>query len=229
MPRVDRLCFLLKKAMDGVGTAESVLIAIIANEPKYIVDKLIPRYDEMFNKSLEAHLDAELSGDFKKAVMQWMFGEAIGEEPPVDRITPLDDDVMEYFRKRDVLHKCVYFIGMLDATKLRKATKGIGTDEIKLTDVIVSQTRDGIKRLDEQFVFRYDMTLIGLVRDECSGDYCKFLVAIIRDEGYSIAELFRSCIKGWGTSESLLSELMCTSTNEQTLNHYTCYIIEPLL
>ena len=104
---------------------------------------------------------------------------------------------------------------MLDATKLRKATKGIGTDETKLTDVIVSQTRDGIKRLDEQFVFRYDMTLIGLVRDECSGDYCKFLVAIIRDEGYSIAELFRSCIKGWGTSESLLSELMCTSTNEQ--------------
>ena len=26
MPRIDRLCFLLKKAMDGAGTTESVLI-----------------------------------------------------------------------------------------------------------------------------------------------------------------------------------------------------------
>ena len=59
------------------------------------------------------------------------------------------------------------------------------------------------------------MTLVGLVRDECSSDYCKFLVAIIRDPSYSIAELFRSCVKGWGTDEKLLSEIICTSTNMQ--------------
>ena len=170
MPRIDRLCFLLKKAMDGAGTTESVLIAIIGNEPKYIIDKLVPRYDEMFGKSLEAHLDSELSGDFSKAVMSWMFGEAIGEDPPVDRIKPLDDDVMEYFRKRDTLRACVYYIGMQDARQLRKATKGIGTNDKRLVEVLVSQTRDGIKRLDDQFVFRYDMTLIGLVHDECGGD-----------------------------------------------------------
>lgn len=216
LPRIDRFCFLLKKAMDGVGTTESVLIQIIANESKKTVDQIIGRYDELFGKSLESHIDSEISGDFKKAVMSWMFGDAIGEDaPPENHIIPLDDDVMEYFRKRDTLRAAVYYIGLLDATKLRKATKGMGTDEAKLTEVIVSQTRDGLKRLDEQYVFRYDMTLVGLVRDECSGDYCKFLVAIIRDPSYSIAELFRGCVKGFGTDEQLLSEIICTSTNEQ--------------
>jgi hypothetical protein len=224
LPRIDRFCFLLKKATDGVGTTESVLIQIIANESKKTVDQIIDRYDELFGKSLESHIDSEISGDFKTAVMSWMFGDAIGEDaPPENQIAPLDDDVMEYFRKRNTLHAAVYYIGLLDATKLRKATKGMGTDEAKLTEVIVSQTRDGLKRLDEQFVFRYDMTLVGLVRDECSGDYCKFLVAIIRDPSYSIAELFRSCVRGWGTDEKLLSELICTSTNEQLQAAQTAY------
>jgi hypothetical protein len=215
-PRIDRFCFLLKKAMDGVGTTESVLIHIVANESKKTVDQIIDRYDELYGVSLESHLDSEISGDFKKALMSWMFGDAIGEDVPPERhITPLDDDVMEYFRRRDTLRAAVYYIGLLDATKLRKATKGMGTDEAKLTEVIVSQTRDGLKRLDEQFVFRYDMTLVGLVRDETGGDYCKFLVAVIRDPSYSIAELFRSCVQGWGTDEKLLSEIICTSTNEQ--------------
>ena len=128
-----------------------------------------------------------------------MFGDTVGEDiPPVNRIVPLDDDVMEYFRKRDVLRQCVYYIGMLDATKLRQATKGIGTDEASLTQTICLQTRDGLKRLDDQMVYRYDITLVGLVRAECSGDYSKFLVAIIRDPSYTIAELFRTCVEGWG-------------------------------
>ena len=156
LPRIDRFCFLLKKAMDGLGTSESVLIQIIANESKNTVDQIIDRYDELYGQSLESRIDSEIRGDFKKALMSWMFGDAIGEDtPPENHVTPLDDDVMEYFRKRDTLRTAVYYIGLLDATKLRKATKGLGTDEAKLTEVIVSQTRDGLKRLDEQFVFRY--------------------------------------------------------------------------
>jgi annexin A6 len=225
LPKIDRFCFLLKKSMDGVGTNESVLIQIIANEPKSTVNQIIDRYDDMYGKSLEAHIDSETSGNFKRAIMNFMFGEQIGEDaPPVDRATPLDDDVMEYFRKRDVLRNCVQYISMLDATKLRKATKGLGTNEAVLTEVVVSQTRDGIRRLDDQFVCRYDMTLVGLVRDECGGDYAKFLVAVIRDPSYSIAELFRGCVKGWGTDETLLSELICTCSNEQLLGAQEAYL-----
>jgi hypothetical protein len=136
-----------------------------------------------YGKSLEGTLDKELGGDYSKAVMSWMFGDTVGEDiPPVNRAAPLDDDVMEYFRKRDLLRQCVYYISMLDATKLRRATKGIGTDEASLTQTICAQTRDGLKRLDDQMVYRYDMTLVGLVRSECSGDY-------IRDPSYTVSHL----------------------------------------
>ena len=164
LPPIDRLCFLLYKAMDGAGTTESVVIQIIGNATKETLGKIIDRFDEMYGKSLEQTLDKELGGDFSKAVMSWMFGDTVGEDiPPVNRIAPLDDDVMEYFRKRDILRKCVHYIGMLDATKLRRATKGLGTDEQSLTQTICLQTRDGLKRLDDQMVYRYDITLVGLV------------------------------------------------------------------
>eukprot|EP01048_Picozoa_sp_COSAG05_P023733 COSAG05_NODE_5263_length_1220_cov_4.598180_2_plen_187_part_00 len=149
----------------------------------------------------------------------------MGNQPPEEQKTPLDDDVMEYFRLRDTLRQAVDFLGQLDATKLRQATKLIGTDKKVLTTVIVSQTRDGLKRLDDQYVFRYDMTLVGLVRDECSGDYAKFLIAIIRDPSYTIAELFRQAVEGWGTDESLISELICTSTNEQLQQAQRAYAL----
>ena len=223
---VDRLCFLLHKAMDGVGTNEAVIIQILGNASKRTIQEIVRRFDEMYGKSLETVLDSEIGGDFGKAVFSYVFADTIGEDiPPENRMVPLDDDVMEYFRKRDTLRKCLYYIGGLDATKLRRATKGIGTDESSLTQTICKQTRDGLKRLDDQMVFRYDITLIGLVRSECSGDYCKFLVAIIRDTGYTLAELFRTCVEGWGTDEQLLSELICTSTNQQLQDAQKAYAL----
>lgn len=226
LPPVDRLCFLLHKAMDGAGTNEAVIIQVIGNADKNSIQNIVRRYDEMYGKSLETVLDSEIGGDFGRAVLSYVFADTIGEDiPPQNRMVPLDDDVMEYFRKRDTLRKCVYYIAALDATKLRRATKGIGTDELSLTQTICNQTRDGLQRLDDQMVFRYDITLIGLVRSECSGDYCKFLVAIIRDLGYTLAELFRTCIEGWGTDESLLSELICTSTNQQLQDAQNAYAL----
>jgi nitrate reductase assembly molybdenum cofactor insertion protein NarJ len=226
LPPVDRLCFLLHKAMDGAGTNEAVIIQIIGNANKRTLRMVVNRYDEMYEKSLETTLDSEIGGDFGKAVLSYVFADTIGEDiPPENRMVPLDDDVMEYFRKRDTLRKCVYYIAALDATKLRRATKGIGTDELSLTRTICNQTRDGLKRLDDAMVFRYDITLIGLVRSECSGDYCKFLVAIIRDPGYTLAELFRTCVEGWGTDEKLLSELICTSTNQQLQDAQAAYAL----
>eukprot|EP01043_Picozoa_sp_COSAG02_P043170 COSAG02_NODE_3735_length_6311_cov_8.820348_1_plen_290_part_10 len=112
LPPVDRLCFLLHKAMDGVGTNEAVIIQTLGNASKRMIQKIVKRFDEMYGKSLETVLDSEIGGDFGKAVFSYVFADTIGEDiPPENRLVPLDDDVMEYFRKRDTLRKCVYYIG----------------------------------------------------------------------------------------------------------------------
>ena len=133
-------------------------------------------------------------------------------------MVPLDDDVMEYFRKRDT-SASVYYIGALDATKLRRATKGIGTDESSLTQVICKQ-RDGLKRLDDQMA-PHDILRSGYTFRVQR--YSKFLVAIIRDTGYTLAELFGHVLRVGGpmrsyyrSSSALRQTSSCTTHRKRT-------------
>lgn len=65
---------------------------------------------------------------------------------------------------------------------LRKAIKGLGTDENALTRVVVTQAEVNLQRIKEEYRKRNDVPLERAIAGDTSGDYEKMLLALIQDE-----------------------------------------------
>ncbi|KAL8478976.1 hypothetical protein ACS0TY_030755 [Phlomoides rotata] len=65
---------------------------------------------------------------------------------------------------------------------LRKAIKGLGTDENALTRVVVTQAEVDLQRIKEEYHKRNDVLLEHAVAGDTSGDYGKLLLALVRNE-----------------------------------------------
>ena len=70
------------------------------------------------------------------------------EDSPPHNASPLTDSIQEYFRLKDALGDCVRYLSVLDAQEIRKAYKGWGTNESKLTSVLSSRTCDHLQRIN---------------------------------------------------------------------------------
>ena len=85
---LDASCYLLRKAMDGIGTNEDTIARVIGGADKTDVLKIHARFDEKYSRSLSADLESELGGDLKKAVLKWLappeFAETVAE--PVEEL-----------------------------------------------------------------------------------------------------------------------------------------------
>lgn len=62
---------------------------------------------------------------------------------------------------------------------LRKAIKGLGTDENALTRVVVTQAEVNMERIKEEYHRRNSVTLEHAIAGDTSGDYGKLLLALI--------------------------------------------------
>lgn len=69
-------CEKLRKAMKGFGTDEKAIISIICKRSCKQRLELIPTFQQMFDRSLLADLEDELSGDFKKTILGLMMSPA---------------------------------------------------------------------------------------------------------------------------------------------------------
>jgi hypothetical protein len=65
-------CEKLRKAMKGFGTDEKAIISIICKRSNKQRLELIPTFKQIFDRSLIADLDDEISGDFKKTILGLM-------------------------------------------------------------------------------------------------------------------------------------------------------------
>ncbi|KAF9062722.1 hypothetical protein BDP27DRAFT_1233202 [Rhodocollybia butyracea] len=100
----------------------------------------------------------------------------------------------------------------LDIDKIRKATKGIGTDEAALTAVLGHLGSLPMAALSAAFKARTGKTLEDVLRSECSGYFGETLHALVLGPLWYDVELVRSAIKGAGTDELLLTEVIVDRT-----------------
>ncbi|XP_078095802.1 annexin A4-like [Mustelus asterias] len=102
-----------------------------------------------------------------------------------------------------------------DAAKLRKAMKGLGTDEDAIIEVLTQRTiaqRQQIK-LDYKTAFGRD--LIGDLKSEISGNFEQVVLGLMMTPVmYDIHELKKS-IKGAGTDEGCLIEILASRNNRE--------------
>ena len=99
-----------------------------------------------------------------------------------------------------------------DAATLRKAMEGWGTDEGPIIEVTAKRTN-----ADRQQILKFYKTCYGRdglkdLQDELGGDLKKIVVGMFKTPLDYDTELIHGAMKGMGTDEELLIEIICTST-----------------
>lgn len=109
------------------------------------------------------------------------------------------------------------------AAALRKAMKGWGTDESTLIQMIAGSTCDQIKQIRGAYTKDIGRDLIADIKDECGGDFEDMLVALLMDRAEYDAMCIMEACKGIGTSENIISEILCTRTAEEITHLRNAY------
>jgi len=105
--------------------------------------------------------------------------------------------------------------GSADAEVLYKAMKGVGTNEEKLNSIIATRTRAQLQAIKKTFIDKYSKSLEHWIKGETSGNYEEVLLALIDDRAEYDAKLIKHAVKGLGTDDDELIEVICTRTNAE--------------
>ncbi|CAH2321946.1 annexin A7 isoform X1 [Pelobates cultripes] len=115
------------------------------------------------------------------------------------------------------------FDALGDAEKLRKAMKGFGTDEQAIIDVVSNRSNDQRQKIKAAFKTAYGKDLIKDLKSELSGNVEELIVALFMPPTYYDAWSLYHAMKGAGTQERVLIEILCTRTNIEIKNIVACY------
>jgi len=103
----------------------------------------------------------------------------------------------------------------VDCNTLNSAMEGLGTNEDMITELITNRSIDQRQEVREKFPQMYGKKLEDALKDELGGHYEDVVLALFKKPiEYDASELHEA-IKGGGTREDVLIEILCSRTNEQ--------------
>nr|XP_033790772.1 annexin A13 isoform X2 [Geotrypetes seraphini] len=102
-----------------------------------------------------------------------------------------------------------------DAKKLHKACKGMGTDEKTIIEILSNRSSDQRQEVKVKFKSMYGKDLEDVLKSDLSGNFEKTALALLDRPCEFDARELRKAMKGLGTNESLLIQILCTRANQQ--------------
>ncbi|VDP75842.1 unnamed protein product [Echinostoma caproni] len=102
-----------------------------------------------------------------------------------------------------------------DCERLKKAMKGLGTDEKTIIDIMGHRSVEQRTKIVLQFKTMYGKDLIKEFKSELSGHFSECVEALCYSPEDFDAMQLRKAVKGAGTDEDALIEILCSRTNEQ--------------
>ena len=100
-----------------------------------------------------------------------------------------------------------------DAAGLRKAMKGIGTDEKAIIEIIANRTNRERLAMIDSFKRQFNRDLIKDLKSETSGKFEDTILALFQDPLSYDCWSLNKAMKGLGTNEDTLIEILSTRSN----------------
>lgn len=110
---------------------------------------------------------------------------------------------------------CSPFSAENAAAELRKAMKGLGTDEAKIIEVMAKHTNQQRQEIALTFKTQYGKDLKAELKSELGGRFEDVVLALLEKPVKYDAMQLKEAIKGIGTDESTLIEILCSRSNAE--------------
>ena len=110
-----------------------------------------------------------------------------------------------------------------DVETLRKAMEGFGTDEATLIKVVANRTNRQRQQIKAQYKATYGRDLVEDLKKETHGKLEDAFVALFTDPIEYDADALRGAMKGAGTNEDTLIEIIASRTPQQMAAVKACY------
>ncbi|TGZ72236.1 hypothetical protein CRM22_002206 [Opisthorchis felineus] len=102
-----------------------------------------------------------------------------------------------------------------DCIALREAMKGIGTDENAIIEIIGHRNTEQRLKICDHYKTMYGKDLIEKLKGELTGNFEKLVVMLLTDGPTIKAKALYDAMKGAGTKESVIIEILCTASNDE--------------
>ncbi|CAL1270978.1 unnamed protein product [Larinioides sclopetarius] len=109
------------------------------------------------------------------------------------------------------------------AAKLRKAMKGIGTDERAIIDVLVTHSNSQRQEIKRKYKSLYGRDLVEDIQSELGGNFEDLCVALLTPQIVFLADCLYDAVQGLGTDEKCIIEILCTHENREIEEIKTCF------
>ena len=100
-----------------------------------------------------------------------------------------------------------------DAADLRKAMKGMGTDEAAIIKIVANRTQNQRVKIKESYQSQFNRDLIKDLKSELRGKLEDAIVNLFKDPIEYDVDQLKSAMKGAGTDEDTLIEIICSRPN----------------
>jgi len=109
------------------------------------------------------------------------------------------------------------------AKKLNKAMKGMGTDEDDIIQVLTKHSANQRAIISETFEKQFGKKLNDRLNAETRGEFQKAVIQLTDRIPVYLSHELKDAMKGVGTDEADLIEILCTKTNEEINDIKACY------
>uniref|UniRef100_A0A8C9Z6W8 Annexin n=1 Tax=Sander lucioperca TaxID=283035 RepID=A0A8C9Z6W8_SANLU len=124
---------------------------------------------------------------------------------------------------RGTVKASLNFNATTDAEALYKAMKGLGTDEAAILQLLVARSNVQRQQIKAAYKTLFGKDLVDDLKSELTGKFETLIVSLMTPPlAYDVA-LLRNAIKGAGTNEKVLVEVLASRTPQQVKDIVTAY------
>lgn len=210
----------LYKAMKGLGTKDNTLIRVMVSRSEIDMLDIREVFRTKYEKSLHSMIKDDTSGEYKKALLKLCGGDddAAGEFFPeaaqvAYRMWELS--AVAKVELRGTVRPAADFNADGDAKVLRKAMKGLGTDEGAIIDVVTHRSNAQRQEILKTYKSHFGRDLMADLKSELSGSLAKLILGLMMTPAQFDAKQLKKAMEGAGTDENILIEILATRNNRE--------------